>query len=100
MDGLSHLVEDLDFGEMLIFDAVLDGKCNTLYWVSDVDETSGLTSSSINGHGIIVGNLGTEPVEDSSVVTIDIDSIYKDRIHLSFFSTDSPDDSLMQFGNF
>jgi hypothetical protein len=74
---------------------VLYGQRNTLNRVLDVDETSRLATSAINGDGVVVGHLGTKTIQNSSIVAIDINPIDQHIVHLSLFGTYSPYNTLV-----
>ena len=94
------LVENFNFWKYLISDSVFYRQSYALYWVFDVDETSCLSACAVNCYGMVMSNLCTESVQYSTIIAVNIDSVDENRIHFSFLSADSPNNSLVKFSDF
>ena len=96
--GRSHLIQNMNFVQF-IFLPILDGHSQAFHGVVNVDESSCLSTSPIQSHWVPIGDLGTKTVEDSPIIRIDINSVNKVWMHVSFWSIDSPDNTLVELGN-
>mmetsp|Transcript_5889 Transcript_5889/g.13971 ORF Transcript_5889/g.13971 Transcript_5889/m.13971 type:complete len:465 (-) Transcript_5889:88-1482(-) len=95
--GLGDLVEDLDTFSLVR--GVVDGDLNAPGSISDVDEGTSLTSGSVNSQWNTHSSLHEETVQDSSVISVVVESVDKTFVQDGLRSVGSPDDTLVQIGD-
>mmetsp|Transcript_22683 Transcript_22683/g.37530 ORF Transcript_22683/g.37530 Transcript_22683/m.37530 type:complete len:219 (+) Transcript_22683:521-1177(+) len=64
-----------------------------------MDESTGLSTSSVHSEGDAHGTLHEETVQDSTIVTIVVETVDETFVSGSLWSVGSPDNTLMQVGN-
>lgn len=97
--GRSHLVENVDFGQ-IIFASILECQNKTVNGVVDVDEGASLFSSSIDANWISTGDLGTETIQNCPEIAVNVNSVAQVLVHFCFWSAHSPNDALVEFSYF
>lgn len=95
--SFGDLVEDLN--TFSLGRRVVDGDLNASGSVGDVDEGTGLTSSSVNSQWDTHGSLHEETVQDSSIVSVVVESVDKALVHDGLRGVGSPDNTLVQIGD-
>ncbi len=95
--GFGDLVKN--FNTFALGRRVEDGEFDASGSIGNVDEGAGLTTGSVNGQWDTHGSLHEETIQDSSVVSVIVESVHQTLIEGSLGSVGSPNNTLVKISD-